>query len=249
MGAAHQIRPQRHQEAAAEVISERDRADEFLAAAALLLGDGQRGGNDRAAGMGLGDRLEIIGLIGMGAHRVGKRRVDRRGAQIGADNRGLLGAAEPSHVDHGLDARMHPRTGNHRAEGVENAMLAFHEHRLRQRLIACRDHVACQPCRHSRIRRRGHFERRSRQRGGRAGRLQHAAARRPIRPGDVALVDHAQADTDILAISAALGRLSTFQQASITRRIIGAGIMPSARSANLVSSCWSVIGISTLPMA
>jgi len=62
-------------------------------------------------------------------------------------------------------------------------------------------------------------------------------------------LNHAQAETDIFAISAAFGRLSTFQQASMTRRIMGAGMMPSARSENFVSSCWSVIGISTLPIA
>jgi hypothetical protein len=41
-------------------------------------------------------------------------------------------------------------------------------------------------------------------------------------------MNQAQLDTDIRAISAALGRLSTFQQASITRRIAAAGMMPSA---------------------
>jgi len=61
--------------------------------------------------------------------------------------------------------------------------------------------------------------------------------------------DIPQAETDILAISAASGKFSTFQQASITRRIMGAGMMPSARSVNFASSCWSVIGFSTLPMA
>ncbi len=57
------------------------------------------------------------------------------------------------------------------------------------------------------------------------------------------------ADTLIFVISAALGKVSTPQQASITRRIIGVGMMPSAKSVNLVSNCASVIGFSTLPMA
>jgi hypothetical protein len=39
-----------------------------------------------------------------------------------------------------------------------------------------------------------------------------------------------QDETGILAISAALGKLPTFQQASITRRIAGGGMIPSAKS-------------------
>jgi hypothetical protein len=52
------------------------------------------------------------------------------------------------------------------------------------------------------------------------------------------------AETDIFAISPALVRLSTFQQASMTGRIAEAGMTPSARSANLASSCLSALIIS-----
>ena len=93
--AAHQIRPQRHRQAATEIIAERHRANEFLTAATLLFGDGERGRHHGTARMRLGDRLDIVGLIGMGAHGVGERGVDRRGEEVGTNHRGLRLAAKP----------------------------------------------------------------------------------------------------------------------------------------------------------
>ena len=48
---------------------------------------------------------------------------------------------------------------------------------------------------------------------------------------------------------AALASVSTYQQASITRRIAAAGSAPSATSVNFASNCLSVMGTSTLPIA
>jgi hypothetical protein len=82
MRAAHQVRPQRHQQAAGEIISQRHGADDLLTVPAMPFGDGQRGRNRGAARMRFGHGLEIIRLVGMGAHRIRQRRVDRRGAEI-----------------------------------------------------------------------------------------------------------------------------------------------------------------------
>ena len=70
---------------------------------------------------------------------------------------------------------------------------------------------------------------------------------RPERPQRAVIVTNLR-QTEIFAISPALERLSTLQQASIACRIADGGRTPSARSANLASSCLSVIGTSTLPI-
>ena len=44
--------------------------------------------------MRFGDRLEIVRLVGMGAHGVGEGGVDRGGAQIRGHDGGLIDAAE-----------------------------------------------------------------------------------------------------------------------------------------------------------
>jgi hypothetical protein len=84
---------------------------------------------------------------------------------------------------------------------------------------------------------------------GRFARLKGSAYRSKLADGSSDAMNEHHVDTDIFAISAALGRLSTFQQASMICRIMGGGMIPSAKSANLASSCLSVIGASRLPMA
>src|SRR5258708_1124376 len=79
-------------------LSERHRPHEFLAGTAFLFGNGQCGRNHRATGMRLGDRLEIVRFVGMRAHRVGERGVDRRRAEAGPDHRGLFDAAEAPNI-------------------------------------------------------------------------------------------------------------------------------------------------------
>jgi hypothetical protein len=57
-----------------------------------------------------------------------------------------------------------------------------------------------------------------------------------LTPSRAAIRAATYAETEILAISPALGRLSMLQQAPMTRRIVVGGRMPSARSANLASN-------------
>jgi len=147
MRAAHEIRTQRYQETAREIVTEADGADELLAAAMLPFADCERCGDDRTSRMRLGDGLEIISLVGVSAHGVGKRRVDRRGAEIGADDRRLRVAAEGPYIFQCHDTRIHVRPRHHRAERIENAVLAFDHHLRRQFLIACGNHVARKPLR------------------------------------------------------------------------------------------------------
>jgi hypothetical protein len=94
--------------------------------------------------MRLGHGLEIVGLVGMGAHGVGERRIDRRAAEIRPDDGALRFAAESRDIAHGHLARRHARARNHRAEGVENAVLAGQHDRVGQRRVARRRHVASQ---------------------------------------------------------------------------------------------------------
>ena len=142
MRAAHVIGTERHQEAAAEVVAERDRADHVHARSAAALADRERGGHDRAAGMGLGDGLEVVGLVGVAEHAVGERRIDRSGPEVRRDDRGFLDAAQAAHIAQRHLARPHARARHHRAERVEDAVLALSEHVGRKRAGARLDHVA-----------------------------------------------------------------------------------------------------------
>ena len=63
------IGSERHQPAAAEVVAERDRTEQLRARALVALGHRERRGHDGAAGMRLGDRLEVVGLVGVREHR------------------------------------------------------------------------------------------------------------------------------------------------------------------------------------
>lgn len=181
MRAAQQIRPQRYQQAATKIVAEHHRPNEFLAAAAFLFSHRQRSGNHGAARMRLGDRLDIVGLVGMGAHCVGERGVDRGGAEVGSDHRGLRLAAEPANILHRHDAGRHARARHHGAEGVENPVLARHRDDVRQRLIPGRGHVACEPRGDVSVRRGcGASGRKGRHDSEGASRLQHLAARRQL---------------------------------------------------------------------
>ena len=126
--------------------------------------------------MRLGDGLEIVGLVGMRTHRVRQRRVDRRGAEIGADDGSLGIAAERAHIFQRHLARLHARARNHRAERIENAVLAFAQHLLGQLLIPRSDHVAGEPLRHAWAAAKSRTAAGGGQSGNRAGGLQETAA-------------------------------------------------------------------------
>jgi hypothetical protein len=67
-------------EPAAQVVTQRDGTHQIGAGPPFALAHRERGGHDGTPRMRLGYWLEVVGLICMGAHAVGERRVDGRGA-------------------------------------------------------------------------------------------------------------------------------------------------------------------------
>ena len=131
MAAAHEVRPERQQKAAREIVAERDRANERFAARAFGLRQRERGGDHRTARMRFRHRLEVVGLVGVRAHRVRQRPVDRRRAEIRRDDRGVRMSSLFTHKFQSGDPGRHARAGNHRAERVENMVFAFDEDGVR----------------------------------------------------------------------------------------------------------------------
>ncbi len=142
--AANEVGAERHQEPATQVVPKCDGADELNAAAPFLLGHGKRRGHCGTPGMSLCDRLEIVGLVGVRAHGVGERGIDRRRPEAGADHRRLRLAPEPLDILHCNQSRAQSRARDHRPERIQDVVLAFGRHGVRQRTVACFDHVARQ---------------------------------------------------------------------------------------------------------
>ena len=116
MRGAHVVGAERQQEAAAHVVAERHGAQQLGAGPAVPLGHGERGRHDGAAGMRLGHRLEVVGLVGVGEHAVGERGVDGGGAQIrGQHGRLRRAALRPDVADRGDD----PAAARARDDGRE----------------------------------------------------------------------------------------------------------------------------------
>lgn len=132
--------------------------------------------HDRASRMRLGDGLEIVGLVGMGAHGVGQRCVDRRGPEIGPDEGGLRIAAEAADIFQRHDTGVHARARHHGTERIENAVLTCQHHLLGQLLIARSHHVPRQPFGDTRARRAHRAAAGGGHRGNRSGGLQETAA-------------------------------------------------------------------------
>src|SRR5450759_3572520 len=65
---------------------------------ALAMAERESCGHDGAARMGFCRRMEVIGLVGMGEHRVGQSGVDGRGPDVGRDDCRLRDPALRSRV-------------------------------------------------------------------------------------------------------------------------------------------------------
>ena len=142
MRRAHVIRSEREQPSAAQVVAERDRANQILSRALAAFAHGQGSGHDRAAGVGLGDRLEVVGLVGMPEHAVDERRVDRRGPDRRRQDRGFRHTAlRPRETDRRF-TRLEARARDHRRNRVEDAVTRLARDLGRQRTIARGRHVA-----------------------------------------------------------------------------------------------------------
>lgn len=142
MRAAHQIGAERHQQTTAEVVAECNGAHEVGPAATDQLCHGERGRHRRAARVRLGDRLEIVGLVGVGAHCVGEPGIDHRRAQIAPDDTRLRRAARAPNVFERHHAGFHPGTRYHRAQRIQDPVFAGEFDLGRQFPIASGHHIA-----------------------------------------------------------------------------------------------------------
>ena len=75
MSRTHVGRPERHEPAATDVVAERHGPEQFLPGSIVALADGERRGNNGTARMRLCHRIGIVGLVGVGEHRVRQRGV------------------------------------------------------------------------------------------------------------------------------------------------------------------------------
>ncbi len=152
MRAADEVGSERQKQAAAQVVAERHRPDEFGAGIPVPLGERQGRRNGGAAGMGLGHRLEIVGLVRVGAHGVGERRVHRGGPEAGGDDPRLIGAAEGPDIGQRHLARPHPGARDHGGQGIEDPVLAGDQDLRGQVLPPGGRHVARETPGHVRLR-------------------------------------------------------------------------------------------------
>jgi len=145
MGGPNVVRAQRHEETAAQVVAEDNSVKHVEARTAIALGHGERGGHDRTAGVRLGDRLEIVGLVRMAEHRVRQGGVDCRGSDVRGEDGSFrdptLSSDEP---DHGF-AGFETRARDHRPNRVEDPMLAFADDVGWKISVPSGHHVAGQP--------------------------------------------------------------------------------------------------------
>ena len=126
--APHQVRAQGQQEPATQVVTQHHGPQQLLAGAVLPLGHSQGCRQHRTAGMGLGNRLEIVGLVGVAEHPVHQRGVDRRGLQVGGQHRRFGDTAlQPDILNRHL-AGLEAAPGNAGRQGVEDTVLGRQDH-------------------------------------------------------------------------------------------------------------------------
>ncbi len=136
---------ERHQEAAAHVVAQHDGAQELCARAAILFGHRQRGRHDGTARVRLGDRLEVVGFVGVREHAIGQRGVDCGGAEVGGQHRRLERAALRTHVADGRDSGRKLGARHHRRQCVQDPVFSVLHHLCREFPVARGHHVARQP--------------------------------------------------------------------------------------------------------
>ena len=124
-----------HRHARADVVAERDRAQEVHARRAELLAERERGRHRRAARMRARRAVRVVGLVGVRQHPVRERRLDRAAHKIGSGDRrhGLPAVAARKRDRRAPRRQAGPR--DHRGDRVQNVVLGLLEHRLRQRAV------------------------------------------------------------------------------------------------------------------
>ena len=170
---------QRDRHARPNVVAERHGAQETHAVGAELLPGGQRGGHNRAPRMRLGERMRVIGLVGVSKHSIRKRGLDGTTHHIRANHgRNLLALVDARELDRETSRRK-IGTRNHRRHSVEDYMLGLLDGLLRKFAAGRLAHIGTER-RHDLACGRRHAFRSSRKCCGRQDRartLQHFAPR------------------------------------------------------------------------
>ncbi len=166
---------EREDEPRPDVVAERDRAQQFVAAAAGNLGGRERRRHDAAARMKAAAQMGIVGLVAVGRHAVGKGRVDGGCQDAGADHGRLGLAAEAVHIACRHFAGLEPRARHHCRDGVEGMQLGLGDDVGRHVAVEGLGHIFAERRRHrgDRLVRGGFFGFRGRLCGRRAGNLGH----------------------------------------------------------------------------
>ena len=89
---------EREDDPCSDIVTERDRAQHVVAAALRKFGGRQRCRHDARTGMETAAQVGIVGLVAMGRHAIGERRIDGRGQDAGADHGRLGLAAKALHI-------------------------------------------------------------------------------------------------------------------------------------------------------
>ncbi len=130
---AHQgHRLDRKQRACADFVTEHHRAQHLLAAQPVALGDGECRRDDAGAGMCARRRMRVIGFVGVTAHTVGERGIDRRSDDAGANYARFARAAERLDVGNRASAGKQPRSRDNRRESIDEVEFGALGNFLRQ---------------------------------------------------------------------------------------------------------------------
>ena len=119
----------------ADVVAKGDGVEQRLAASPFPFRHRQRRRHDGAAEMTARGKVGIVGLIGVGRHGVGQRRVARRRHDIAADDHRFLRAAEAADIFGGDLARPQCRARDDGRQCIEKMEPGLRSHLRRQRPV------------------------------------------------------------------------------------------------------------------
>ena len=118
---------------AADIVSERDRADKRSAVLPLPLGHGQGRRHDAAAGMRERRRMRVVGFVGVSKHAVNQCGVYRGRNDAAPDHAGFFDAAEGFHVADRFFPGRKTRPRHHSGDRVQDVVFGLFDHRRRKR--------------------------------------------------------------------------------------------------------------------
>jgi hypothetical protein len=88
--------------------------------------------------------VRVVGLVGMGQHAIRERRFNGAAQKVGADDGGNLFAAISTGKLDRRASRRKIRPRNHGGQGVEDVLLGFLDHFVRQRAATGFAHIGAE---------------------------------------------------------------------------------------------------------